>query len=1013
VSAAPTTPAARRLVTVAVAGLVGDTALTERLDPESMHRVVDRHWQICTDVFRRHGGTVQAAAGDVVVGVVGLTELHEDDALRAVRAALELRDAVTAFGRELERDFGVRVTGRCGIDSGEVFVGAGTRREAFATGDAVDRAIRLEQAAADGDILLGEGTYRLVEPAVRAEAREPVDLGRRVVPVPTWRLRGTRADDAAPVHPATPFVGRHRELTALRAELARAVRESACRLVTVVGPAGIGKSRLASELAADLGERATVAVGHCLAYGEGITYRPLAEIVGQVTGGHPPARIADVLRGADPSGVIARRVLGAVGLSCEPTHAEEMFWAVRRLFEWAAQQRPLVAVVEDIHRAEPTLLDLLDHLVAFSSGAAILLVCLARPELTESRPTWVVPEHNRSVLVLEPLDEPDAYRLVEALGADGLDRATMTRAVETAEGNPLFLEQLVAVRPTAGGQRLPPTIQALLAARIDRLEPGERRVLAYGSVEGRSFHRAAVTDLLPEAERGDSGTRLMSLVRKQLIRPDRPQFATGDAFRFAHTLIRDAAYEGLPKELRSRLHERMAGWLRTGPGAPDELIGYHLERAYRLRGDLGRIGERERALAAEAAGRLDAAARAALLRGDLPAGAGLLERAVQVLAPDDPARSALLPRLGAALFDAGRLADADRVLEEAVRRAGEQDSPPLAALARVERQRVRLQVEPRQALTTTDDVARHALEVLARHGDELGQCRAWCLRASVRWTRGRSVDADGAWQRAADHARRAGDDRELFEILGWRASAAAFGPLPVPEAIRRCTRIREQVRDSPVAVAVALHPLGLLHALRGDLDRARRVIREGNTILDELGRTQSTVSHHECLVELLAGRPAVAERRLRAGYEKLRATGEGTLLAATAAMLARALHAQGRDEEAEWECGVSQRYAATGDQPTQVMWRGVRARILARRGRLAEAEALAREAVRLAEPTDLIVIRGDALLDLADVLDAAARPRAADAAVRQGLALYERKGAVLPAGRARSRLVMPGRMPTG
>ena len=527
-----------------------------------------------------------------------------------------------------------------------------------------------------------------------------------------------------------------------------------------------------------------------------------------------------------------------------------------------------------------------------------------------------------------------------------------------------------------------------------RSSPASGLVLAHASVEGRGFHGGAVAALVADSERDAVAPALMGLVRKQLIRPDPPAVAGEDGFRFAHALIREVAYAGLPKRLRADLHERLAGWLRTKPHV-DEVLGHHLEQAYRHRLDVGCEDEHDRALAGEASERLAAAARAAQTRGDAAAAARLLERAAALVPSGDDRRPALLATLGAALVEAGRLADADGALAEAI----EHGEARVATRARVEQQLARLRVGASAGL---DEARRIADAALARRGDDLGRSRAWCLRAWIEWTESNAARADEAWGRAAALAHGAGEERERFEILGWQASAAVFGPLPVPEAIRRCQQIREQVRSSPVAVAVTLHPLAQLHAMTGQFELARRLIREGNEILDELGRMESAVSHHETLVELLAGRPAEAEARLRPGYEELERMGERALLATTAVLLATAVYAQGRDDEADELCRVSESIAAREDLATQVMWRGVRAKIRARRGVLDEAEALGHEAVRLAEPTDLLVVRGDALLDLAEVERIAGRPAEAEAATRRGIELYERKGNLVSAARARA-----------
>jgi tetratricopeptide (TPR) repeat protein len=302
-------------------------------------------------------------------------------------------------------------------------------------------------------------------------------------------------------------------------------------------------------------------------------------------------------------------------------------------------------------------------------------------------------------------------------------------------------------------------------------------------------------------------------------------------------------------------------------------------------------------------------------------------------------------------------------------------------------------------------VAASALAHLERHGDDLGQCRAWRLRAWIDWIEGLVEPADEAWQRAATHARRAGADNELFDILGWRASAAAFGPTPVAEGILRCTQIRERVEDSPLAVALTLQPLGALHAMTGDFDLARGLVREAGEILGELDRLESAVSHHGVLVELLAGRPDEAEALLRIGFAKLEQMGEHELLSTTAALLAHAVYVQGRPEEADELCRLSERVAADEDIVTQVMWRGVRARLLARAGDAERANALAREAVRLVEPSQLLLLRADALLDLEEVARVTERWEDAQAAARGALDLYERKGDIVSAARARERVV--------
>ena len=634
---------ARKVVTVVVADPAGSTALADGLDPESLHGALGYWSARCAGVLERHGGTVEESAGDAVVGVFGLGDRHEDDPLRAVRAALELRDASAAP----DPDRGPAVAVGVGIDSGEVFVAPDAGSGARVRGDAMHVAAALGQAAADGEILVAERAQRFVAHAVRAERLEPLMLRGRREAVAAWRLLGLAVDEPlARSASATPFVARDRELAALHAALATAAGEHRCHRVTVVGPPGIGKSRLAHEFIAGVGE-ARVAVGRCLSYGDGIAYRPLAEMLRRHVGDDPEQWLRARLAGDERVETIVRRVLGAIGRAEEASQPGETSWAMRKLFEAVARDGPLVVVVEDAHWADPTLLDLLEYVVAFSSGAPILLVCLARPELLEERPAWAAPQRGSSLVVLEPLDPADARALVEAAGADVAPTEVM-RIVAAAEGNPLFLEQLLAASTEDGAATtLPPNIEAVLAARIDRLEPPERDVLVHASLEGRQFHAGAVGALMPAVGAMAIAMALVGLVQKQFIHPDRPEFPGEDGFRFAHALIRDAAYAGMPKQLRGELHERIADWLKERPRAPDELVGYHLEHAVRYRLEVGQLDPHDRALAGEAADRLAAAARAALVRGDAAAAGRLLERAVALVPAEDQARPALLTTLGA------------------------------------------------------------------------------------------------------------------------------------------------------------------------------------------------------------------------------------------------------------------------------------------------------------------------------------------------------------------------------
>jgi class 3 adenylate cyclase len=539
----------RKTVTVLFCDVSGSTELGEALDPERLRALLARYFERMKTIIESHGGTVEKFIGDAVMAVFGVPVLHEDDALRALRAAIEMRDALPELGIE----------GRIGVTTGEVVTGT---EERLATGDAVNVAARLEQAAEPGEVLVGQPTLALVRDAVEVEQVGPLVLKGKSDPVPAYRLLNVR-EAPARRHDAV-FVGRERELAILREAWERAHAELRCELVTLVGDAGVGKSRLVAELVRSL--EAKVVRGRCLPYGEGITYWPVVEVLKQI----------DLQASEEAAGAAIRSLLGETEA---PTSAEEIAWAFRKTLEQAAADQPLVVVFDDIQWGEATFLDLIEHVALLSTGCSILLLCIARPELDERRQSWPV------TLRLEPLGDKDVEQLIPERVAGGL-REKIARA---AGGNPLFVEEMLAMADEAqGAVVVPPTLQALLAARLDQLETSERSVLERGAVEGEIFHRDAVQALAPDEP--PVTPRLAALVRKQLIRPDRAQLPGEDAFRFRHLLIRDAAYDALPKAVRADLHERFANWLEErGAGLVelDELLAYHLERAYGYRLELG------------------------------------------------------------------------------------------------------------------------------------------------------------------------------------------------------------------------------------------------------------------------------------------------------------------------------------------------------------------------------------------------------------------------------------------
>ncbi len=989
----------RKTVTVVFCDLVGSTSLGERLDPESVRRAIGRYFDEARAAIERHGGTVEKFIGDAVMAVFGIPRLHEDDALRAVRAAAELRDAVTALGDELERELGVRIETRIGIATGEVVAGDHSAGQAFVTGDVVNVAARLEQAAGPGEILLGERTYELVREAVRAEHGGPLALKGKSDPVAAWRLLELTGAPAVTRALDTPFTGRERELGALCEALERAVESRSCQLCTIVGPPGIGKSRIVEEFTKTASDNHRVVMGHCLEYGEGITYWPLAEIVQQAVG--DDGRVEGLFEGDENATLVAERIAGAIG-TAEPSGApEEIFWAFRKLFEALAREQPLIAVVDELQWAEATLLDLLEYLHSFAADLPILLLCIARPELFDARPSWAAPRRGAAVVTLEPLAEEESAALVETLAATrGLPAESLTRIVAAAEGNPLFLEQLLAygAGDEEGDLTVPPTIQALLAARIDRLEADERAVLLRAAVEGKTFHRGALAELLPEHARVTLGARLIALVRKELIRPDRSQFPGDDGFRFGHSLIRKAAYEAAPKELRAEAHERYADWLEARAGDHviqyEEILGFHLEQAHRHRAELGRS---DVALAGRAAERLARAGERALARGDVPATLNLLERSIALVPTSGAVSSDVLYSLGIARREAGDLEGADQALSTAIERAGEEGDLSRTTRAALERSGVR-QLTGRASDDVVRAEAEHAVSVLEQFGDDGGLAKAWLLLGS---TGSSLADAEQAAERAFVHARRAGNARDEEGALFDRLSSALYGERPVSEVTELCERLLADAHG-PMAEVGTLEILGALRLRSGEAAEGRELYRQADRLYQELGMKLRVAINWQCWgrSELATGEFSMAEAAFRRSIDGFDEMGEQYFLGAALAHLAHALCAQDRYDEAATVLDRAEDLL----QGRGFLAPSCRARVLAARGAVDDALALGRKALARVAEVDWPEGRAQVLVALAEVLRRADRPSEEAAALRDALDLYERKGIRPAVARIRARL---------
>jgi class 3 adenylate cyclase/tetratricopeptide (TPR) repeat protein len=1028
-AAMPAAPEVRKTVTVMFMDVVGSTALGERTDPETLRRVMTSYFDEIRGVVERHGGTVEKYIGDAVMAVFGVPVVHEDDALRAVRAAVEIRGRLAALGDQMRAERGFSVEWRTGINTGEVVAGDAGMGQRFVTGDAVNVAARLEQGASATEILLGLETYALVRDIVLAEPVGPLAAKGKAEALTAFRLIDLVSGEVqASRRLDSPMIGRQRQQRQLAQAFEQVVDERVCYLFTVLGSAGVGKSRLVGEFLASVEGKAQILHGRCLSYGDGITYWPIAEAIreaagiGDDTDDEVREKLAALVDDEANRQVVVQRLGEILGRLHGTASAEETFWAVRTTLESVARRKPVVLVLDDIHWAEATMLDLIEHLADWTQDAPLLVLCVARQELLENRSGWAGGKAYASTLTLEPLNETESRELMVALlGHVEVSPELVDKIGAAAEGNPLFVEQMIGMLVDNGylireGGRwraaraldevaVPPTIQALLAARLDRLPSPERAVIERGSVEGKTFHRGAVAELAPDSLRESVPAHLRALSRKELVRPDRSDFAGDEAFRFRHLLIRDAAYAAMPKEARADLHARFAAWLERVAADHveeyEEIIGYHFEQAYRYRAELGPLDDRGRELGEAAARHLYASGKRASARGDVRASIKLLRTAVELMPPGFSGRTLAVARYADALNGTGDVRAAANLTEaelELARQAG--DEYGVAAL-----EIVRMWAKTTLGELTIQDVidrSEELMPVVERAGD------VWLIeQATV------SLGTHLFFQGHADRARRTyravldryPDLRGSTPLIGWELSAMYYGPTPVEEALAHAARI--DITASRSLEASVSRVMGSLRGLLGQFDEARALLSRSLELELDLGRTvgvDSMAGHFHGPLEVAAGNYAEAERLLLGSFERMTARGDTGFSSTVAGYLAGLYVRLGRWEDAERYARISMETGDADDVDAQGNGLAALARVQAAHGELELAEETAQRAVAIAEATDYLHNRGRALLDLAEVQLAAGRRHDALASLRRSLENYQAKGATVHIERVRTRL---------
>ena len=986
----------RKVVTILFADLSGSTQMQERLDAEAAARVMERVQRMFATAVGSNGGRVVKSTGDGVMAVFGVPAVREDDAVRAVRAGIDMQAAFASL--ELD-DVALRV----GINTGEVVVSPASDD---VIGDPVNVAARLEGAAGLGEVFVGPETTRLVRDVIPLETVEPLQLKGKAEAVQAARVAGHAVESSVRT---TSFLGREEDLASLLDALAEAEANCASRLVTVVGWPGLGKSRLAAEFAAEVDGRASV-IEVRFVHGGGSSFGPIASALRALVESGDLDFAEDRGRVTDTIDALVRG--GQAGST------EQVFWAIRRVLQAAAAMRPVVVVLDDIHWAETAMLDLIEHLAEWLSGGAVLLLALARPELRDRRPALIeAGGPSAAVRVLSGLDTDTCRALaLEVLDADEVPDEVVRRVLEGSEGNPLFLRELLRLlvddgvlerSPDGAARRwtltveidaieLPATIHAALAARIEQLSSDERAVLQAASVIGRHFERGAVEALVAPAVATRLDDHLASLHRRALVDPDGTWWRDERLFHFHHVLIRDAAYRRILKEVRAAQHVRYADWLveRVGDDTAeyDEVLAYHLEQAVTYQRELGDTVDP--ALAKRAVAHLSAAGGRALARDDVANASALLGRARQ-LAPDDVE---LLRTWCEAVVSTGDMHAATMAVSELASAARDDRERAIAAVydAQLAGQRTP------EKLRDVVGKASTAAVILSEHGDDVGVAHAEAVHASALAGLGQVGAAEAALDRSLAAARRAGDIRRANVVLSLAPAAAVWGPSPIARASGRCLDVVRVLRITTWAPHVEAHALrhqAALEAMRQRGDAARNMLTSARQTFTDLGHRLGLLetTMYEGLVELLDGNAASAEPPLRKALTGFDSLGARTSAARATALLARALLELDRVDEA---ARLADPLLAGEDLKAKIGLLGVAAEVLARRGEIADAEGLARGAVALAEATDALVDHADARLALANVFAAAGRTEESDAELARARDLYEAKGAT--AGMARA-----------
>ena len=977
----------RKTVTLLFCDVSGSTALGEQLDPEVLRSLMGDYFAIAEAAVVRHGGTVEKFVGDAVLAVFGIPVVREDDALRAVRAAAELRAGLADLAKRVADRNGVRLAIRTGVNTGEVVAGTARAGGSFATGDAVNTAARLEQAAPAGEVLLGASTYRLVRDAVVAKAVAPLAVKGKATPLEAFQLvEVLDVDEGRTRRTDARLVGRERERRALDEALERVVADRRCQMVTLLGPAGMGKTRLLADFETSLDPQIRILRGRCLSYGRGITFWPIVSVLRQAAGltatqdpATARAALSEVLVGLPEALDVVERLAPLLGLGGEPGGTEETFWAVRLLLEHLADSGPVLVVIDDLHWAEAALLDLLEQLRDEARDVPLLLICPARPELLEQRPGWGGGAVSATTLMLEPLSGSNTQELLDDLLGPGLPAAVAEAVNGWGDGNPLFLEEVavhlveegVLVNDDAGWSLrrdlaavpVPPTVTALLTARLDRLPAPERSLLEHASVVGVEVTAEEAAAL---SEDPQVPALLARLVRKGLLR--RVRSLRGEAFSFRHVLVREAAYEALPKAQRASLHERYADRL-SGDGAEaggevDAFVGHHLESAVRLRRVLSPGSPEGEALAVRAADVLAAAAERARQADDLPAAEQLYLRSLDLLGRDAPTRRRRLLQLAWTLGGRWRITPALAAVDEALALAPE-GAPDLLHLALLA-ERASLQMAAGDPVDPAD--ARRLGAEAAQAAREAGDALVLSHALAAQITADQMLARWNAVFTGAEELLQTGMAAERREAGHLMLGAALYGSKPFPELL---VMVAEEFEAVAQTAGMRAHLHGLKAGALAGVGRsaeARSELATARGLLEESGKLQEGPWGFMAPEILLAdGDDVGAIEALRFGIEGFRCSGGLGFASTLLGLLAILLVQRGEDEAARATVEEADACTSPYDVLSVALVLCARALLTSRAGDHQGAAELTARALAVIDGSDVLMSRGDLYRWLAEV----------------------------------------------